>query len=632
MRKKLLTLVASLSVALGTVATPVIAETHERLDATTQHPLFILDDRPVLGGIENVYYSDIPELEGVAFTGKIDTGADTTSMHAIDVHVYSTNPKYEGLRDEAFLEKMVAEYGGPKSNWWLESYGEVAEEVAGFVTFVIPHPYTGEKIYVELPLARPSVVRSRTSEKPIYRPVVRIPMTIAGETVMTEVNLTDRAHFSSPILIGKTFLREHAWVFTGYDFLQSKSESQLIGKKEVLDIEGLPHTTSLSLANRYTIFHATDVQLDEDEQQVSFTLHGDNDKAQEMTLPVVRLANISGNERPLVYLPVDFGPLGTKMVLAYPDDRSDNSSLLRLGHEILNQWFVIDTDKKQWLNGEGQTYQEAVSDGALVVSPVEEISVDGIPMDAEPSFVVQTSLLKVPDYRLTKKGKKEFVTYSLIDQRGEPVSVTKPVERKVRVGDEVRPIINSELTLGKVTDDREIALTRLSENEENPYFVLGQTLVKAQVLVDTRTDHILDSYPLFKAGYIEQATVEGLTFPVKLDTGADITSISATNIQQFERDGTPMVTFDYSNRSGQEQEFTLEVVDIMRIKAKKGEETNVRPVVMMNIKLGDVEKKVRVNLQDRSRFEYSMILGKNFLKYGAVVSSDEQYIYTTKPE
>ncbi|GAL14691.1 hypothetical protein JCM19233_5703 [Vibrio astriarenae] len=58
----------------------------------------------------------------------------------------------------------------------------------------------------------------------------------------------------------------------------------------------------------------------------------------------------------------------------------------------------------------------------------------------------------------------------------------------------------------------------------------------------------------------------------------------------------------------------------------------MRPVVMMNIKLGDVEKKVRVNLQDRSRFEYSMILGKNFLKYGAVVSSDEQYIYTTKPE
>lgn len=53
---------------------------------------------------------------------------------------------------------------------------------------------------------------------------------------------------------------------------------------------------------------------------------------------------------------------------------------------------------------------------------------------------------------------------------------------------------------------------------------------------------------------------------------------------------------------------------------------NIRPVVEMKVKLGDLEKEVRVNLQDRSRFEYSMILGKNFLKHGAVVSSDEDYL------
>ncbi|MDR9826386.1 RimK/LysX family protein [Vibrio sp. FNV 38] len=632
MRNKVLTLVASLSIALGT-ATTAVAQSYEHLQATTQNPLFVLDERPVLGGTENVYYDNIPGLEGVAFTGKIDTGADTTSMHAVDVHVYSTNPKYEGLRDEAFLEKMVDEYGGPKSDWWLDGYDEVADDVAGIVTFAIPNPYTGEKVQVELPLDRPSVVRSRTSKKPIYRPVVKIPMTIAGETVMTEVNLTDRGHFSSPILIGKTFLREHAWVFTGYDFLQSKSQSQLIGKREILDIESLPHTTSLSLSNRYTIFHAINIKVDEQAQQVSFTLQGDEDnQTQEMTLPLVRIANISGNERPLVYVPVDFGPLGTKRVLAYPDDRSANSSTLRLGHEILNQWFVIDTERNQWLNGDGQTYQQAIDDGALTVSPVEEIQVDGIPMDAEPSFVVQTSLLKVKDFKLTKKGKKEFVTFSLIDSRGEPERITKPVDRKVRVGDTVRPIITADLTMANVTDEREVALDKLSAKEQEPYFVLGQSLVKKQVLVDTRTEHILESYPLFKAGYIEQATVEGLSFPVKLDTGADLTSISATDIQQFERDGVPMVTFTYSNRLGQEQEFTLEVVDVMRIKAKKGEETNVRPVVMMNIKLGDLEHEAKVNLQDRSRFAYSMILGKNFLKYGAVVSSDEQYIYTQKPE
>ncbi|CDU01326.1 hypothetical protein VCR14J2_30088 [Vibrio coralliirubri] len=53
---------------------------------------------------------------------------------------------------------------------------------------------------------------------------------------------------------------------------------------------------------------------------------------------------------------------------------------------------------------------------------------------------------------------------------------------------------------------------------------------------------------------------------------------------------------------------------------------NIRPVVEMKVKLGDLERKVRVNLQDRSGFEYSMILGKNFLKHGAVVSGDEDYV------
>ncbi|MGL6315356.1 RimK/LysX family protein [Vibrio sp. WXL103] len=628
MRKKALTLAASLALIL---ATPVTAQSNSALQATTQHPAFELDGLPVLGGIENVYYDQIPELEGVAFTGKIDTGADTTSMHALDVEIYSNNPKYQDLKNEALLMQIVEDLGGVKTMTWRTGFAEHAENVAGVVSFVIPHPYTGELVRVERPLHRPSVVRSRTSEQPIYRPVIELPLTIAGTTVMTEINLTDRAHFSAPILIGKTFLKENAWVFTGYDFLQAQSDAQLIGKREVVSVEGLDYTTSLSLANRYSIFHATDIEVDEKKRQVSFVLHGNDKSTKAMTLPLVRTARISGNERPLVYLPVEFGHLGTKMVLGYPADRSKSSSTLRLGHEILNQWFMIDTDRNQWLDGEGMSYQATLAEKPLVLSPVEQVQIDGIPLPAEPSFVVQTSLLRVSEFELEKKGKSEFATFTLTDQRGEPVRITKPVERKVRVGETVRPIIRAELTLGKSTESYEIALGELSGDETQAHFVLGQTLAQGELLVDTRTEYILDSYPLFKAGYVEQVTVEGLTFPAKLDTGADVTSINATNIEQYERDGKQMVSFTYSNSLGQEQDFTLEVVDVMRIRAKAGEETNVRPVVKMNIKLGEVEQQVRVNLQDRSRFEYSMILGKNFLKYGAVVSSDEQYLYTDNP-
>ena len=155
---------------------------------------------------------------------------------------------------------------------------------------------------------------------------------------------------------------------------------------------------------------------------------------------------------------------------------------------------------------------------------------------------------------------------------------------------------------------------------------------KDGVLINTRTDHLLDAYPLFTAGHIEVATVEGLDFPVKLDTGADVSSINAQNIKMFKKDGQQMVSFTYQNDVGMEEKFTRKVVDTMTITAKQGEKANVRPVVEMHVTLGDLEKKIRVNLQDRSRFHYSMILGKNFLKYGAVVASDTNYIVTDKPD
>jgi len=93
-----------------------------------------------------------------------------------------------------------------------------------------------------------------------------------------------------------------------------------------------------------------------------------------------------------------------------------------------------------------------------------------------------------------------------------------------------------------------------------------------------------------------------------------------------------MVSFTYQNDQGMKQDFTREVVDHMTITAKKGEKATTRPVVEMYVALGNIEKKIRVNLQDRSRFHYSMILGKNFLKYGALVSSESNYLVSSSSE
>jgi hypothetical protein len=118
---------------------------------------------------------------------------------------------------------------------------------------------------------------------------------------------------------------------------------------------------------------------------------------------------------------------------------------------------------------------------------------------------------------------------------------------------------------------------------------------------------------------------------VKLDTGADVSSMHAEQVKRFDKDGKAMVTFTYRNNDGLEQEFTREVVDEMTIKARVGEKANSRPVVMMEVKLGEVTDTVRVNLQNRENFSYSMILGKNYLRNGFVVSSDGRFILSKQP-
>ena len=48
------------------------------------------------------------------------------------------------------------------------------------IAFTIRHPYTGEDINIKDDLERISIIRSRTSKKPILRPAVRMPLTIGG--------------------------------------------------------------------------------------------------------------------------------------------------------------------------------------------------------------------------------------------------------------------------------------------------------------------------------------------------------------------------------------------------------------------------------------------------------------------
>ncbi len=593
---------------------------------TTQNPAYELDGLSVFGRIENVYLTSTDKYKHIPFDGKIDTGADTTSIHADNIHILSSNPKYKNLSDTELLKHIVDEYGGSQSNWWLDEFDTPERELKLNVKFNVTNPYTGDVLEFERRLARVSVVRSRTSKEPLYRPVIELKMKIGDVEIETEASLTDRGNFSTPILIGKTFLKQNAWVFAGYDYLQEQPKATLIGREETMMVNGLAMNVSISMESKSSVLHATNIKIDKKAKKVRFDTNDKEGNSKSFTLPLIGMIKFGDIERPEVYIPVKGEKHFDTNLHVYLKDRSNSSSQLRLGKEALSKNFVISASEKNLLDKPKEKFTQRVKDkNPLVVSPEELILVDGIEVNATPDLRVKTPVLKVSSFEISSADKGEHVTYFLEDDEGDKKKFVKSILRKIKVGDSIRPVIEVRLEADGKYTEYDIALETLDKNEEQ-IFLIGQKTKKGGVIINTRTDLLLESHDLVKAGYIENATVEGLSFPVKLDTGADVSSINAKEIKLYQKEGKDMVDFVYENKQGDKKSFTRQVVRMMTVKAKEGEKANHRPVVKMDVQIGDIRKKVKVNLQDRSRFGYSMILGENFLRHGVVVTSDSKFL------
>lgn len=121
-------------------------------------------------------------------------------------------------------------------------------------------------------------------------------------------------------------------------------------------------------------------------------------------------------------------------------------------------------------------------------------------------------------------------------------------------------------------------------------------------------------------GYIEKATLveKDLTLSAKLDTGAKSASLNATHITEIEVEGKPYLNFIVPSKEG-DIPFKCEYVGRVKIKSRVGETHPTsplvrpsikRPVVLMRIKLGKEERVIRVNLTNRKRFIYPLLLGR----------------------
>jgi hypothetical protein len=135
------------------------------------------------------------------------------------------------------------------------------------------------------------------------------------------------------------------------------------------------------------------------------------------------------------------------------------------------------------------------------------------------------------------------------------------------------------------------------------------------VFADTSEKHII--------GWIERVQIlpENFQLPAKIDTGADNSSLNVTDPMEFTKGDEKWIRFSIPLE--EDEAITLErpIKRFIRIK-NKGAASQKRVVVLLDLCIGTIFKKdVPVNLADRTRFKYPMLIGRSFLKDSAIVDS-----------
>ena len=132
---------------------------------------------------------------------------------------------------------------------------------------------------------------------------------------------------------------------------------------------------------------------------------------------------------------------------------------------------------------------------------------------------------------------------------------------------------------------------------------------------------------LTTAGWIEYAYImpDRFAMKAKLDTGADTTSINARKVTTFFKGGSDWARFSVSNFEGDKLVIERPIVRTTTIKRHNGDHQD-RPVIELSLCIDGITKTVEVNLVDRSKLNYQLLIGRNYMRNSLLVDSAKEYI------
>lgn len=137
-----------------------------------------------LGSLERVYIDVVKS----AFISRVDTGATTSSINAIDMQEFERNGK-----------KWVKFHISDK---------EIEDK---------------DRKWVEAPIVRHVKIRQSSTDSLDRRPVVELWIKIGSVHEKAQFTLADRSQMDYPILLGREFIQDVAFVDVSREYIESKA-------------------------------------------------------------------------------------------------------------------------------------------------------------------------------------------------------------------------------------------------------------------------------------------------------------------------------------------------------------------------------------------------------------------------
>lgn len=117
----------------------------------------------------------------------------------------------------------------------------------------------------------------------------------------------------------------------------------------------------------------------------------------------------------------------------------------------------------------------------------------------------------------------------------------------------------------------------------------------------------------------------GIFLNAKMDTGTLTSSLDARDIHVFKEDDRVWVRFVLKDAYGKSITLKRLLVRSAHFK-KQGYDVENRPVIELGLCIADIYHLTEVNLSDRQRFTYPLLIGRRFLTGRVVVDTAKKYV------